>query len=104
MIHLGLGIQAAQARAFQSGPFRAAEGIERIASFHERQDARYAEAARDASVRHGKPVLCATELVFADRDNAGVRGVREVGRVCYPSAHRAVDALAALTRWAEFSR
>jgi acyl-CoA synthetase (NDP forming) len=104
MVHLGLGIQAAQARAFQSGPFRAAEGIERIASFHERQDARYAEAARDASVRHGKPVLCATELVFADRDNAGVRGVREVGRVCYPSAHRAVDALAALARWAEFSR
>jgi acyl-CoA synthetase (NDP forming) len=104
MIHLGLGIQAAQARAFQSGPFHPDHGIERIADFHERQDARYAEAARDASVRHGKPVLSATELVFADRDNAGVRGVRDVGRVCYPSAHRAVGALAALVRWSDFAR
>jgi acetyltransferase len=104
MIHLGLGIQAAQARAFQSGPFHSDNGIERIAGFHERQDARYATAARDASERYGKPVLCATELAFADRDNAGVRGVRDVGRVCYQSAHRAVGALAALVRWADFSR
>jgi acetyltransferase len=104
MIHLGIGIQAAQARAFQSGPFHPDHGIERIADFHERQDARYAAAARDASERHGKPVLSATELVFADRDNAGVRGVRDVGRVCYPSAHRAVGALAALVRWSAFVR
>jgi len=102
VIHLGLGIQAAQARAFQSGPFYPDHGIERIADYHERQDARYAVAARDASERHGKPVLSATELVFADRDNAGVRAVREIGRVCYPSAHRAVGALAALVRWAAF--
>lgn len=102
MIHLGLGIQSAQARAFLSGPFAGEEGVARIADFHERQDARYAVAARDASVRHGKPVLSATELVFADRDNAGVRGVRDAGRVCYPSAHRAVGSLAALARWSAF--
>jgi acetyltransferase len=103
VLHLGLGIQAAQARAFQSGPFHREHGIERIAGFHERQDARYATTARDVSERHAKPVLSASELVFADRDNAGVRAVRDAGRVCYPSAHRAVTALAALSRWAAFS-
>ena len=102
VVHLGLGIQAAQARAFQSGPFHPDYGLQRIAEFHERQDARYAATARDVSERYGKPVLSATELAFVDRENAGVRGVREVGRLCYPSAHRAVGALAALTRWAEF--
>ncbi|MEE2673671.1 MAG: acetate--CoA ligase family protein, partial [Myxococcota bacterium] len=104
VVHLGLGIQAAQARAFQSGPFHPEYGIERIADFHERQDARYATTARDASRLHRKPVLSATELVYADPANAGVRGVREVGRICYPSAHRAVGALAALTQWAAFAR
>jgi hypothetical protein len=47
-------------------------------------------------------VLSATELAVADRENAGVRAVREAGRVCYPSAHRAVGALAALVRWSAF--
>ncbi len=104
MIHLGLGIQAAQARAFETGPFHPDHGIGRIAEFHERQDARYALAAKEASERHGKPALSATELVFADRENAGVRGVRDAGRVCYPSAHRAVGALAALVRWSAYRR
>ena len=104
VVHLGLGIQAAQARLFQSGEFYPDYGIDRIAGFHERQDARYAQSARDASERHCKPVLSATELAVADPDNAGVRAVRDAGRLCYPSAHRAVGALAALTRWAEFTR
>ena len=34
----------------------------------------------------------------------GPVGVREEGRLCYPSAHRAVSALAALCRYAEFRR
>ena len=104
VVHLGLGIQAAQAQLFRSGRFFPDHGLERITEFHERQDRRYARAAREASERHGKPVLSATELTHTDRDygNAGPRGVREEGRLCHPSAHRAVEALGALCRYAEF--
>ncbi len=104
VIHLGLGIQAAQAEAFRSGAFYPDHGLERIVEFHERQDRRYAKAAREASERHGKPVLSATEQAYTDRfyGNAGPVGVREEGRLCYPSAHRAVAALRALVTYAEF--
>ncbi|MBW2240917.1 MAG: acetate--CoA ligase family protein [Deltaproteobacteria bacterium] len=106
VIHLGLGIQASQAEAFRSGEFHPDFGLDRIADFHARQDRRYAQAAREASERHDKPVLSATELVYADRayGNSGPVGVREEGRVCYPSAHRAVAALRALVEYAEFRR
>jgi acetyltransferase len=106
VVHLGIGIQAAQAHLFRSGPYHPGHGLDRIAAFHERQDRRYAQAAREASERHGKPVLTATELVIADRHygNAGPVGVREEGRVCHPSAHRAVEALAALCEYAEYRR
>ncbi len=104
VLFLGLGIQANQAHLFRSGPFFPGHGLERIAEFHERQDRRYAEAAREVSDRHRKPVLVATELVYADRTygNAGPLAVREGGRVCYPSAHRAVAALRAMVDYAEF--
>jgi acetyltransferase len=104
VIHLGLGIQAAQAQAFRSGSFYPGHGLDRIVEFHERQDRRYAAAAREASERHGKPVLSATEQTYTDRfyGNAGALGVREEGRLCYPSAHRAVAALHALVAYAEF--
>ena len=103
---LGMGIQSNQAHSFRSGPFFPGSGLERICEFHERQDRRYADAARAASERHGKPVLVATELVHADRGygNAGPLAVREGGRVCYPSAHRAVAALGALVEYAAFGR
>jgi acetyltransferase len=106
VIHLGLGIQAAQAHAFRSGSFFPGHGLERIVEFHERQDRRYARAAREASERHRKPVLSATELTYADRayGNPGPVGVREEGRLCYPSAHRAVAALRALCSFAESRR
>ena len=106
VIHLGLGIQAATANLFRKGPFWPEHGLQRIAEYHERQDRRYAEAAREASERHGKPVLSATELVYCDRDygNAGPLAVRAGGRVCYPSAHRAVGALRALVAWSEYRR
>ncbi len=104
VIHLGIGIQAASANVLKSGEFYPGFGLERIVSYHERQDRRYAEAAREASERHGKPVLTATELVNCDRHygNSGPLGVREEGRLCYASAHRAVRALRALVDYAEY--
>jgi acetyltransferase len=106
VIHLGIGIQAAQAQAFRTGPFHPGHGLDRIVAYHERQDRRYAEAARQASERHGKPVLTASELAVTDRayGNAGPQGVKAEGRLCYASAHRAVSALAALVRYADFRR
>jgi acetyltransferase len=106
VIHLGLGIQASQAQAFRSGSFYPGHGLDRIVEFHERQDRRYAKAAREASERHGKPVLSASEQTYTDRfyGNAGPVGVREEGRLCYPSAHRAVAALRALVDYAAFRK
>ena len=104
VIHLGIGIQAASAYVLKSGPFYPGHGLERIVAFHERQDRRYAQAAREASERHGKPVLTATELVHTDRHygNPGPRGVLAEGRFCHASAHRAVRALRALVDYAEY--
>ncbi len=104
VIHLGVGIQAASAIAMKTGEFYPDHGLERIVAFHERQDRRYAEAARECSERYGKPVLSASELVHTDvsRQNTGPAGVRAEGRVCYASAHRAVRALRALVDYAEF--
>jgi acetyltransferase len=106
VIHLGIGIQSAQAQALESGPFYPDHGLERIVGFHKRQDARYAEVAREVSERHGKPVLTATELVHTDRayGNAGPVGVKAQGRYCHASAHRAVTTLRALVDYAEFRR
>jgi acetyltransferase len=106
VIQLGIGIQAASAQVLKTGPFYPGHGLERMVAFHERQDRRYARAAREASERHGKPVLTATELVHTDRHygNPGPRGVREEGRFCHASAHRAVRALRALVDYAEFRR
>jgi len=106
VIYLGLGIQAAQAHVMKSSPFYPGHGLERIAEFHERQDRRYAEAAAAASTRHNKPVLCATELVYTDRayGNSAPLAVAASGRICYPSAHRAVNALAHLCSYAAYRR
>ena len=94
VIQLGLGIQANQARLMRNGPFYPDHGIERIVAYHERQDARFAQAAADISDATGKPILLATELAVADPANAGPATVRATGRLCYPSANRAVTALA----------
>jgi acyl-CoA synthetase (NDP forming) len=100
VIYLGLGIQANQARLMREGHFYPGEGLERIVEYHERQDSRFAQAAHDLSVATGKPILVATELAVADPDNAGVRTVRETGRLCYASGNRAVTALGHLYRYA----
>jgi acetyltransferase len=88
----------------KTGSFYPDHGLERIVAYHERQERRFAEAAIEASQRHDKPVLSATELVHTDRDygNAGPLALKEAGRVCHPSAHRAVRALKALVDYAEY--
>ncbi|MEY4162821.1 MAG: hypothetical protein RI939_1550 [Actinomycetota bacterium] len=103
VIYLGLGIQANQARLMREGTFYPDHGLERIVDYHERQDARFAEAAAALSTSTGKPILVATELATADPDNAGVRAVAASGRLCYPSGNRAVAALGHLYRYARFT-
>jgi acyl-CoA synthetase (NDP forming) len=98
VIFLGMGIQSNQARLMREGPFWPEHGLERIAAFHERQDARYAEAAAEISEAVGKPILVATELAITSPDNPGPAAVRAGGRLCYPSANRAVVALDHLWR------
>jgi acetyltransferase len=100
VIFLGMGIQSNEARLMRAGPFFPDHGLERIVAYHERQDARFAEAAVDASERTGKPVLAATELAVTDPSNAGPATIRARGRLCYPSANRAVTALEHLWRYA----
>ncbi len=102
IVYLGLGIQSNQARLMRNGPFYPEHGLERIVAYHERQDARFAQAAADISAASGKPILTATELAVADPQNAGPATVRATGRVCYPSANRAVTALAHLWRDAQW--
>ncbi len=106
ILYLGIGIQAAQSHAFKSGPFHPDHGLDRMAEFHERQDRRYGTAAAEASERHQKPILVATDLVYTDRayGNAGPLGVASSGRLCYQSGHRAVRALSHLVRYAEYLR
>jgi acyl-CoA synthetase (NDP forming) len=98
VIYLGLGIQSNQAALMRGGPFYPDHGLERIVDYHERQDARFAVAAAEASDRYGKPVLTATELAVTHPDNAGPVAVRGTGRLCYPTANRAVTALDHLWR------
>ncbi|HZM39654.1 MAG TPA: CoA-binding protein [Acidimicrobiales bacterium] len=98
VIFLGMGIQSNQAKLMREGRFWPDHGLERIVGFHERQDARYAEAAAEVSDATGKPVLVATELAITSPGNPGPAAVRASGRLCYPSADRAVIALDHLWR------
>ncbi len=102
VIYLGIGIQSNQARLMREGSFYPDHGLERIVAYHERQDARFAEAAAELSSETGKPILVATELAIADPDNPGPRAVRESGRYCFPTGNRAVAALAHMVRYAQF--
>jgi acetyltransferase len=104
VIYLGLGIQSNQARMMREGRFFPDHGLERIVAYHERQDARFAQAAAEASARYDKPVLTATELAVAIPDNPGPAAVRDTGRLCYASSNRAVAALDHLWRYARWRR
>lgn len=100
VIYLGIGIQSNQARLMREGRFYPGHGLERIVEYHERQDARFAEAAHELSLATGKPILVATELAVADPQNPGVVRTRENGRLCYATGNRAVAALGHLYRYA----
>ncbi len=101
VLYLGMGIQANQAEMFRRGQFYPDHGLDRIVDYHERQDARFAEAAAEASDASGKPVLVATELGLSNPENPGPAAVRASGRLCYASAGRAIAALDALWRYAK---
>ena len=104
IVYLGIGIQAAQANASKSGPFYPEHGLERMVSFHETQDRRYALAATEASERYQKPILVASDLVYTDRDygNPGPLAVKESGRLAFPSGHRAIRTLGHMVRYAAY--
>jgi acetyltransferase len=102
VIYLGLGIQSNEAKLMRSGRFYPDHGLARIVEYHERQDARFAETAAAVSDATGKPILTASELAVADPTNPGPAAVRATGRLCYPSANRAVTALGHLYRYARF--
>ena len=104
VIQLGLGIQGNTAAFTRSGPFFPDHGLGRIVDYHERQEQRYAEATTAASSRNDKPVMVASELAVVRPDNPMVAAVRGSGRLCYPSADRAVTALGHLTRYAAWRR
>jgi acetyltransferase len=100
VVYLGLGIQSNQAALMRAGRFYPDHGLERIVDYHERQDARFAATAAEVSERYDKPVLTATELAVTHPHNPGPAAVRASGRLCYPSADRAVAALDHLWRHA----
>ena len=102
VIFLGLGIQSNQARMMSEGHFYPGHGLERIVSYHRRQDERFAEAAAECSITYNKPVLVATELAVADPLNPGPATVRASGRLCYASGTRAASALAHTYRYSRF--
>ena len=102
IIFLGLGIQSNQARLMTEGHFYPEHGLERIVSYHQRQDERFAQIAAELSIETGKPILVATELGVADIDNPGVKAVQESGRLCYANGQRAAKALALSYRYAKW--
>ena len=99
IIQLGLGIQGNTANLVRTGKFYPEHGLERIVNFHERQEKRYAEAAIEASLSSGKPILLASELATTQPNNPMVRTIRNSGQLCYASANRAVSALNHLVRY-----
>jgi acetyltransferase len=104
VVFLGIGIQSNTAAMMRAGPFYPDHGLDRIVGFHERQDARYAEAAADIADRTGTPVVVATELANARPDTPGPATLRAAGRLCHASAGRAVRSLDLLASHAEWRR
>jgi acetyltransferase len=100
LVYLGLGIQGNTARAYRESPYMPNEGMERIASFHERQEVRYAKAAVEISLREHKPIIVASELAIGDPDNPGIATLNELGWPCFASPGAGITALDALWAYA----
>ena len=102
VVFLGLAVQSNIARVMRGGPFRDEESIQRIVAFHERQDARFANCARDLAESTGTPILCATELAVSNPELTGLRVLRELGGYCWPSPIRAVRSIEHAWRYARY--
>ena len=83
IVYLGLGIQSNQAQMMKDGPFYPGDGLERIVSYHERQDERFAARGRRDLHRHRQ--------ADPDRDRARDRRPRQPGSA-RPSARPAGSA------------
>ena len=99
---LGVGIQSNLGAMERAGAFYPEYGLERIVDFHERQDARYAQASMDLEKKYDKPVLIATELTDCQPENAGPRTLSDAGSLSYASSYRAVTALEHLYRYGRY--
>ena len=102
VIFLGIGIQSNQARMMREGSYFPNFELERIVTYHERQDEMYAKVAADLSQEFEKPILIATELGVADPNNPGVLAVKNTGRHCYSSGQRAARALSSVYQYAKW--
>jgi len=96
VLMLGMGIQSNTAALMRRGQFADLEDIDRICSFHERQDRRYGEAIVEASEASKTPILAATELALSNPENPGPATLRQHGHPCYTSPADAVAAFSAL--------
>ena len=96
VLMLGMGIQSNTAALMRQGRFADLEDVERICSFHERQDRRYAEAMIEASAETGTPILAASELALSNPENPGPATLRAHGHPCYGSPTAVVEAFSAL--------
>ncbi len=104
VVMIGLGIQSRTAEMMRDGRFYPDHGLERIVGYHERQDARYAEAAASISETTGTPIVVASELATTHPQNPGPAGVRAAGKICHGSAGRAVRSLHHLARYSAWRR
>ena len=86
----------------RSGGFYPDHGLERIVSYHEKQDERYAMTARRVASKYGKPIRIPPELAGADPAKASPAAVRESGAYCYPTGARAAASLAHLYEYAKY--
>ena len=103
IVYLGLGIQSNQARLMREGRFYPDHGLERIVAYHERQDARFAEAAAELSRR--APASRSSpppSWRSPTRTTRARRRSARPGGSATPSANRAVTALGHLWRYARF--